>query len=282
MNWLNDSISLFTLIGIGAVIVITVFVVGKYVRQMKTDSSTGELAKEKWDGIGEYKNELPIGWALSFFGTIIYALWYFLAGYPLAAYSQIGEYNQEVNAHSDRFESKWSNADEATLQDMGKGIYFVQCASCHGVVGDGMDGKAQNLTFWGSEEYIVKTIEIGAKGSGYPLGEMPAGLLDPQSAKAVAAYLVEKIAKTGKSKNPTLVSEGEALWATCAGCHSEDGTGMFGMSANLSNYGKSEFIVEVLNRGKKGMIGNMPAFNDGRLTDIQKLAVGKYVTTLVE
>jgi cytochrome c oxidase cbb3-type subunit 3 len=280
MNWLNDNVNLLGLLGAAAVLIITIFVAGKYIRQMKTDKSTGELAEENWDGIGEYKNQLPVGWALSFLGTIIWGLWYFLAGYPLGGYSQIGEYNEEVSAYNTRFESKWSNADDATLVDMGKGVYFVQCAPCHGITGDGMDNKAQDLTTWGSEDFIVHTIVNGAMGSGYPLGDMPAGLLDEESAKAVAAYMVEKISQTGPSKNPDLVAMGEALWATCSACHGEDGKGMEGQSPNIANFGKAEFVVDVLNIGKKGLIGDMPAFNDGRLTDIQKLAVGKYVSKL--
>ena len=89
MNWLNDNVNLLALIGAAAIIVISVFVVGKYIKQIKTDESTGELVDENWDGIGEYKNPLPIGWSISFLGVIIWALWYFLVGYPLNGYSQI-------------------------------------------------------------------------------------------------------------------------------------------------------------------------------------------------
>ena len=282
MNWLNDNVNLLAIIGAAAIIVITVFVVGKYVKQMKDDKSTGELADENWDGIGEYKNELPVGWALSFLGTMIWAIWYFLVGYPLNGYSQIGEYNEEVAAYNTKFENKWANPDDQTLQGMGEGVFLVQCAPCHGITGDGMNGKAADLTTWGTEDAIVNTIVKGSKGSGYALGDMPEGLLDEGSAKAVAAYMVEKVTKTGKSKNPDLVATGEALWATCTACHGEDAKGMAGSSPDISTYGKAEFVASVLNHGKKDSIGNMPSFNDGRLTDIQKLAVGKYVTSLSE
>lgn len=279
MNWLNDNVNLLGLLGAAAIILITVFVVGKYIKQMKTDKSTGELTDENWDGIGEYKNPLPIGWSLSFIGTMIWAVWYFLIGYPLNGYSQIGEYNEEVAAYNTKFESKWVNPDEQTLQGMGEGVFLVQCAPCHGVTGDGINGKATDLSEWGTEEAIVHTIMNGAKGSNYPLGEMPAGLLDADSAKAVAAYMVEKVTKTG-TKNPDLVSTGEALWATCTACHGADSKGMAGSSPDISTYGVAEFVVSVLNTGKNGAIGDMPSFNDGRLTDIQKLAVGKYVDSL--
>jgi len=282
MNWLNDNVNLLTIIGAAAILIITIFVVGKYFKQIKDDKSTGELAEENWDGIGEYQNDLPIGWAISFLGAIVWALWYFLIGYPLNGYSQIGEYNEEVAAYNTKFEHKWANPDDQTLQSMGEGVFLVQCAPCHGITGDGMNGKAADLTSWGTEDAIVNTILNGAKGMNYPLGEMPAGMLDKDSAKAVAAYMIEKITKTGKSKHPELVDKGEALWVTCTACHGADAKGMLGSAPDISSYDKPDFVASVLNHGKKGFIGIMPSFNDGRLTDIQKRAVGKYVNSLTE
>ncbi|QIR78193.1 c-type cytochrome [Sulfurospirillum diekertiae] len=282
MNWLNDNVNVLSLLGAAAILILTIFVVGKYIRQMQTDKNSGELAKENWDGIGEYKNVPPIGWALSFVGVIIWGLWYFLAGYPLASYSQIGEYNQEVKSYNTHFESKFANPDNATLMGMGEVVFLVQCAPCHGVTGDGMNGKAMNLAKWGNEAAIVATILGGAKGSNYPLGEMPAGLLDAESAKAVAAYVMQEVSVVKKSSNPALVESGKALWATCAACHGDDGKGMAGSAPDLSVYGNAKFVVNVLGLGKKGTIGNMPQFNDGRLTNVQKTAVGTYVSSLAK
>ena len=62
----------------------------------------------------------------------------------------------------------------------------------------------------------------------------------------------------------------------------EDGKGMAGSAPDLSTYGDAKFVVNVLNMGKKGAIGNMPKFNDGRLTNVQKTAVGTYVTSLAK
>ena len=281
MNWLNDNVNMLALIGAAAVILITVFVAGKYIKQMKTDKSTGVLADESWDGIGEYQNELPVGWSIVFLGTMVWFLWYFFLGYPVNGFSQIGQYNEEAATYNAKFESKWANPDEETLLGMGEGVFLVQCAPCHGITGEGINGKAANLTEWGLESTIVHTVAVGAKGSGYPLGEMPAGLLDPQSAKAVAAYIAEKVAKIG-TKHPDLVATGEALWPTCAACHGQDGKGMGGSAPAIADYGKAAFVASVLSRGKKGTIGKMPAFTDGRLTKIQKLAVGKYVDSLSE
>jgi len=282
MNWLNDNVNALALLGAAAILILTVFVSLKYIKQMKTDKSTGELTGESWDGIGEYKNALPIGWALSFIGTMVWALWYWFMGYPLFSYNKIGEYNEEVKSYNAQFESKFANPDHTTLMSMGEGVFLVQCAPCHGVTGDGMNGKAANLTKWGNEEAIVASILNGVKGSNYPLGEMPSGLLDAESAKAVAAYVMQEISAVKKSKNPALVETGKALWATCAACHGEDAKGMDGSAPDLTTYGTAKFVANVLNTGKKGTIGNMPQFNDGRLTNIQKTAVGTYVSSLAK
>ena len=80
MQWLNleDNINLLALIGAILTIAITVVIAGKYVGQMKTKKDdNAELSEYNWDDIGEYKNPIPVGWAVVFllmlvwqFGTI--------------------------------------------------------------------------------------------------------------------------------------------------------------------------------------------------------------------
>jgi cytochrome c oxidase cbb3-type subunit 3 len=251
----------------------------KYVNQMKNDKASGKLAEDNWDGIGEYKNELPIGWALSFLGTIIWAMWYWTTGYPVNAYSQIGEWNEEVSEYQQKFESKWAGADASTLKSMGESLFLVQCAPCHGETADGMGGKAADLTVWGHEKAIVDTIVNGSKGLNYPMGEMPAGLVDAETAKAIAAYVMAEVSEKKHTKNPELVETGKAMWSVCAGCHGQDGAGMGGMAPDLTGYGTPKFVSAVLERGKKGMIGHMPSFR-GRFSDIQEKAVGTYILSL--
>lgn len=282
MNWLNlsDNVNLLSLIGAAAILIMTIGVAGKYINQMKNDKSEGVLDEHNWDGIQEYRNPLPIGWAVIFLLTIIWAGWYFLIGYPLNSYSQIGEYNEEVQSYNVAFEQQWKNANHETLKEMGKGVFLVQCSPCHGVLGDGIDGKAADFSKWGNEEGIYDAIMKGSKGLGYDLGDMPADLLDKESAKAVAAYVAKNISSVKSTKHPELVQTGEALFATCSACHGEDGAGMGGVAPSLVAYGSEDFVIDVLNRGKQGDIGIMPHFNDGRLSEIQKKAVGTYVLSL--
>ncbi|MBE3609547.1 cbb3-type cytochrome c oxidase N-terminal domain-containing protein [Campylobacter californiensis] len=284
MEWFNleDNINLLSLIGALAIIVLTVFVAGKYIKQMREEKdANAELSEHVCDGIGEYKNPVPIGWAVMFVLTLVWAIWYFLAGYPLNSYSQIGEYNQEVKTLNEKFKQEHANLDTNTLKDMGSGIYLVQCSACHGITGDGISGKAADLSVWGSEEGIYEAIVKGSKGLGYPGGDMPAGLGgDEANSKAIAAYVAKEISGIKSSKNENLVAQGKELYVSCAACHGDDGKGMDGVFPDLTKYGTSEFVVEVLNKGKKGDIGEMPKFDDSRLNEIQQKAVGEYILSL--
>jgi cytochrome c oxidase cbb3-type subunit 3 len=279
MSWLDDSVNALSLLGAVVILTLTVLIAGKYIKQMKDDTASGELAEENWDGIGEYKNNVPIGWSLTILALMIWGTWYMVVGYPVNAYSQLGEWNEETKAHNAKFESKWANADEETLTAMGESIFLVQCAPCHGTTAEGMGGKAQNLVEWGHEEGIVNTVVNGSKGLNYPLGEMPAGMLDAESAKSVAAYVMAEISEKKSTKYPELVESGKALFATCAGCHGEDGKGMGAMAPDLSKYGTTTMVAEVLTKGKKGHIGTMPSFK-GRLSNIQDEAVGTYILSI--
>ena len=282
MQWFNlgDDVNLLALVGAVAIVALTAFVAGKYVRQMKIAKEGGELSEHSWDGIGEYKNPLPLGWAVVYVLVIVWALWYMLAGYPLNSYSQIGEYNEEVAAANAKFEKNFANPDAKTLHAMGESVFLVQCSACHGITGDGINGKAADLAVWGSEEGIYNAIINGSKGLEYPMGEMPAGMADEEGAKAIAAYIAKEISGIKKTKNDNLVASGKELFAACASCHGEDGKGMEGMSPDLSKYGTASFVEDVLQRGKKGAIGAMPKFNDGRLNALQQKAVGEYVISL--
>ncbi|MFT7823419.1 MAG: c-type cytochrome [Sulfurimonas sp.] len=266
---LDDPINQLTLLGAVAIAVLTFGVAAKYVNQMKTDKAEGELADENWDGIGEYKNELPAGWAYSFLGLLIWAVWYFLWGYPLNAYSQIGEYNQEVKAYQAKYEEKHANPDQATLAQMGKSIFLVQCAPCHGITGDGMNGKAHDFTARMSKEQILDVINNGQNQLGYQMGAMPAGMASGAGAEAVAEYVA------GGMKG-----EAPAEFAACTSCHGADGKGMNGMSPNIAGY-DDVLIHNVVKNGKKGMIGKMPSFKT-MITPIQEKALTVYIQSLIQ
>lgn len=298
MSWFNlsDNINLLTIIGAIALVVITVFVVGIYIKRMKDGKADGEISKDSWDDIKEYKNPLPLGWAVMFILVSVWGIWYMFVGYPLNAYSQIGEYNEEVSSYNTNFQNQWSNLDKSTLLTMGESVYLVQCAACHGISGTGIEGKAADLTSWGNEIGAVDSVVSGSKGLMYhdsytntyelylaPMEPMASGTVESvDEIKQAVAYMMTHVSQSGK-KVSTPIGNGEDVWnSSCIACHGENGEGAEGVGPDLTKYGTPSFVLDVLRSGKNGHIGDMPNFNDGRLTDIQKEAVATYVASLSE
>ncbi|QOG12614.1 c-type cytochrome [Arcobacter sp. FWKO B] len=269
----EDYINDLTMLAGLAIISITVFVALKYIQQIKNDKAGGELAEDNWDGIGEYKNPIPTGWGLAFIGTLVWLFWYWTVGYPTSGFSQIGQYNEEVLEYNAKYEAKWANADEATLKAMGESLYLVNCAPCHGVDANGIDGKAQNLTQRISKESVVYAIKNGGNNfvTHYP-GGMPGGLLyEDADINAVANW----IANGAKGEAPEAFTTG-----TCNSCHGDDARGIAMVGPNLVSY-DNDMITAVLDDGKKGNIGIMPAFK-GMLNETQYKALGSYLRSIGE
>jgi cytochrome c oxidase cbb3-type subunit 3 len=264
----DDYINDLTMLGAVAIIGITVFVSLKYINQIKNDTATGELAAENWDGIGEYTNPVPMGWAIIFIGTIVWMMWYFFIGYPTNQFSQIGQYNEEVNEYNKKFANKWNNIDEGQMAKMGQSIFFVQCAPCHGAEADGMDNKAQDLTARMSKEQILDIIKNGSSGKlGYSMGAMPPMMASGEGADKIATWI-----------SAGMKGEQPAEFGACASCHGPDGKGMNGMSPNLTTY-DNILISKVLEHGKVGAIGTMPSFKS-RLNETQVTAVSAYLQSI--
>ncbi len=266
----EDYINDLTMLGGVAIIGITVFVALKYVNQIKNDTATGELAEERWDGIGEYKNNIPVGWGILFIATMVWQLWYFFVGYPTSQFSQIGQYNEETLEYQAKFESKWANITEAELAGMGQSVFLVQCAPCHGVDGEGIQGKAADLTKRIAKESVLDVINNGANNfkSVYP-GGMPAGMASGSDAEEIATYVAGGLKGTAP-----------AAWAACSSCHGEDGKGMDYVAPNIKEY-SDKLVNTVLHNGKKSIIGAMPSF-EGRLSDTQIKAVASYLRSIGE
>ena len=265
----DDYINTLTFLGAAAILTISTFVVLKYINQMKNDTASGELADENWDGIGEYKNPVPTGWAIIYVGTIIWMFWYFTVGYPINGFSQIGQWNEETNEYNAKFQQKWTNPNEQTLNAMGQSIFLVQCAPCHGVDAEGIAGKAQDLTKRISKEQVEYTIRNGSNHltEAYPGGMPPMMLSEDADIKEVSAY----VANGFKGEQP-------AAYATCAACHGDNGEGMPMVGPNIKSYDDS-LVTAVLKQGKKGLLGHMPSFNE-RLNETQEKALASYIRSL--
>jgi cytochrome c oxidase cbb3-type subunit 3 len=266
----EDYINDLTMLGGIAIIGITVFVSLKYVNQIKNDTATGELKEDNWDGIGEYTNNIPTGWGLMFIGTIVWMMWYMFIGYPTNQFSQIGQYNEETIAHNAKFESKWNDISKNDLVGMGQSVFLVQCAPCHGIDAEGINGKAQNLTKRIGKESVLNVIKNGANNfkSAYP-GGMPAGMASGADAEEIAVYVAGGLKGTAP-----------ASFAACSSCHGVNGEGMDYVAPNIKDY-SNKLVATILKNGKKGIIGKMPSF-DGRLSETQVEAVANYIRSIGE
>ncbi|WP_423274397.1 c-type cytochrome, partial [Arcobacter sp. YIC-464] len=184
--------------------------------------------------------------------------------------SQIGQWNEETLDYNKKFEAKWQNPSQETLEAMGSSLYLVQCAPCHGVDAEGINGKAHNLTKRMAKEQVLDVINNGANNlkSAYP-GGMPAGMASGADAVAIAEY----VANGFQGEQP-------ASYAVCAGCHGVDGKGMPYVAPNIREYDDA-IVMAVLKDGKKGSIGVMPSF-DGRLNETQQKALAAYLRSLGE
>ncbi|MDD2448943.1 MAG: c-type cytochrome [Sulfurimonas sp.] len=274
----NDIINSLAIAGAITLVIITVFVVIKYVRQMQTDTAQGQLIDEQWDGIGEYLNEIPKGWGIAFILTMVWGMWYFTIGYPLNAYSQIGEYNEDSAVHNAKFESKYSAITGDRLVDMGKSVFLAECKVCHGLNADGIDGKAADLNVRIEEKTVKFAIENGSNnhllGSEMPMPDRN-GLFNSNTGALITDAEIDIVSKY--VANGMSGAGEDVFMGTCAACHGEDGKGMEYVAPSVATF-TPELVTNILNHGKKGSIGQMPAFE--RLNAKQKEAVGAYVTDL--
>ena len=275
----GDSVNMLTIAGAAVIVIITVFVVIKYVRQMQVDTADGELAEHEWDDIGEYLNPVPMGWAVLWILTMIWASWYWLIAYPPESYSQIGEYNEDTAVHNAKFEAKYASITGDRLVDMGESVFLAECKICHGLAADGIDGTSANLNVR-LEESVVKYHIIHGSNSKLMGSENPMpdryGIMNANT--DYSPITDAEIDSVSKFVANGMTGEGADVFAgACASCHGADGKGMEYVAPNIATY-EGDLVVNVLNYGKKGVIGAMPAFE--RLNQKQKEAVSAYVNSL--
>jgi cytochrome c oxidase cbb3-type subunit 3 len=274
----SDIVNQLAVLGAVILVIATIFVVVKYVRQMQTDTATGDLMEETWDGVGEYDNPVPMGWAVVFMGTIIWGMWYYTVGYPVNAYSQIGEYNEDAAALNAKFEEKYKNLSGDELVNMGESVYLSNCSACHGLSADGMDGQAASLNQRIEAKVVKHVIENGSNNK--LLGvEMPmpdrnglfnantGALITDAEIDAVASYVANGMSGAGA----------DVFAGTCASCHGADGKGMDMVAPNIKSF-DTKLVVNVIENGKKGAIGTMPKMTV--LNKKQEEAVAAYVQSI--
>ena len=165
------------------------------------------------------------------------------------------------------------SVNETQLLEMGRGLFSVHCAVCHGENGEAPDGKGADLTHRISFESALINIQRGANNfkQTFP-GGMPPMIADTDRAAQVAHYV-----SSGFSEN----ERGKMLYGmlNCARCHGEEGRGQEYLGPNIREFDQ-QTVALVLKNGKNGVIGKMPKFD--QFNEEQMKALGRYVISLKE
>ena len=221
------------------------------------DEVTGtDTTGHEWDGIRELDNPLPRWWLWVFYGSIVFAIGYWLV---MPAWPGISGYTQGLLGHSDRAEVTRALADlerqrgegarvlkNASLQEIesnpelqayalqvGQSVFGDNCATCHGAGGAGAKGYPNlrdDIWLWGgSLDDIHTTLTVGVR-SGHPdarVSQMPAfgrdGMLDQGQISDLTEYVVNL---SGRPADRGAVGRAAQLYAdTCSACHGPAGKG---------------------------------------------------------
>jgi cytochrome c oxidase cbb3-type subunit III len=161
---------------------------------------------------------------------------------------------------------------------MGESVFLAECKVCHGLAADGIDGTAANLNVRLEEKTVKHVIENGSNnmllGTEMPMPDRN-GLFNMNTGELITDAEIDVVSSYVANG---MQGEGAEIFAgVCSSCHGMDGKGMEYVAPNIASF-DIPLVTNVLNHGKKGAIGVMPAFD--RLNAKQKEAVSAYVTSL--
>jgi len=270
----------FVAAGTIAFVIWCIWLVSWSAKQGPQHKKDEELVGHKWDGdLEEWNNPAPKWWLYLYFITIIWAIGYMIA-YPgigafegLLGWSQEGQYDEEMQAATDRYEPIYTRfyemdfetlAADADARKLGASLYAGYCTTCHGSDARGATGYP-NLTdgdwIWGnSEAQITASIANGRTA------------IMPQLAPALGGDAgVDNMVRYVRSLSGMIEADAATLTAQplfvalCGACHNADGGGnpLLG-GPNLTDdvwlYGSSD--VDVRTTIVSGRNGVMPAHGE--------------------
>ncbi len=167
------------------------------------------ILEHEYDGIQEYDNPMPRWWLLTFAGTIVFSILYYINIGPIGnGKGRIADYEASVAAHEARAPKNdvplsdsliASFAVDAELRSAGEPVYNSYCASCHGPDGGGLIGPNLTDDYWihgAKPADVYRIVDVGVLDKGMP----PWGKsLKPEQLRAVVAYVTSLHGTTPKS-----------------------------------------------------------------------------------
>lgn len=142
------------------------------------------LLEHDYDGIQEYDNPLPGWWLATFYGAIIFSVFYvgyYHFGPGLHPMEELAQNLKEMQAAKNaqiKAEPELTEAEllaifgDSNKQAAGKIIFAEKCASCHMADGGGSIGPNLTDNFWihgkGTLSDILKVVGDGVAEKGMP------------------------------------------------------------------------------------------------------------------
>ena len=172
------------------------------IKPISSDKDT--VINHPHDGIYELDNPPPPWFMFLFYGTIVFALIYYIRfTFTDSGYTQAEEYAQEMKLAEEEQQKILAEGggdviDETTVElltdeaDLAKGetIFKANCVSCHGQHGEGIVGPNFTDKYWklgGDIKDVFGTIKNGS-----PNGSMASWSksMSPSALQAVASYVI--------------------------------------------------------------------------------------------
>ena len=177
------------------------------------------LMDHEYDGIQELDNNLPPWWVWGFYATIVFAVIY-LFNYHILGTSdlQVKAYEKEMAQSKkdiDAYLSKMAmNVDETTATLLtepaqiasGKGIFEVNCISCHNPKGEGNIGPNLTDKFWLYGNDVKDLFRLIKNGNANGMPEH-ASKLNPIQIQEVASFVLSLPYTKGKEPQGPEVKE---------------------------------------------------------------------------
>jgi cytochrome c oxidase cbb3-type subunit 3 len=173
------------------------------------------LMEHEYDGIRELDNNLPPWWVWMFYATIIFGIVYIFNYHILGTGDlQIKAYNKEMaqaKIDVDAYLSKMAmNVDETNATVMidagdltkGKGIFEINCVSCHNPKGEGNIGPNLTDKFWLYGNGIKDLYKIIKYGNANGMPEH-ASKLNPIQIQQAASFVLTLPYTSGKEAQGT-------------------------------------------------------------------------------
>lgn len=161
----------------------------------RTDELQGDIL-HVYDGIEEADNELPIWWLFTFYGAIVFAVFYWFAYHE---FDVLALPNQAYGAEVSRRAANGGVVTEEMLNAVaqnpaevgaGRGLFQQHCVVCHGANAQGQIGPNLTDGSWihgGSAMDIHTTIRDGVTSNGMPNWGAPLGAA---AVRRLSAYVV--------------------------------------------------------------------------------------------